>query len=229
MTDVFIGLASALWLGILTSISPCPLASNVAAVSFLSNKITHPALVFISGVAYTIGRMVAYVLLSWIIINSFLSLPQAAQFLQRYTGKALGPLFIITGFILLDIISFRLPKLKLPARHHNKLVESGVPGAFLLGFILALAFCPISAALYFGSLLPLTVNSKNGMFMPFIYGIGTGLPVLIFAFAIALGVKSLSHWFDRVKGFEYYTRKITGVIFILVGLYYTGIYILRLF
>ena len=229
MTDVFIGLASALWLGILTSISPCPLASNVAAVSFLSNKITHPALVFISGVAYTIGRMVAYVLLSWIIISSFLSLPQAAQFLQRYTGKALGPLFIITGFILLDIISFRLPKLKLPARHHNKLVESGVPGAFLLGFILALAFCPISAALYFGSLLPLTVNSKNGMFMPFIYGIGTGLPVLIFAFAIALGVKSLSHWFDRVKGFEYYTRKITGVIFILVGLYYTGIYILGLF
>lgn len=229
MTDVFIGLASALWLGILTSISPCPLASNVAAVSFLSNKITHPALVFISGVAYTIGRMVAYVLLSWIIISSFLSLPQAAQFLQRYTGKALGPLFIITGFILLDIISFRLPKLKLSARHHNKLVESGVPGAFLLGFILALAFCPISAALYFGSLLPLTVNSKNGMFMPFIYGIGTGLPVLIFAFAIALGVKSLSHWFDRVKGFEYYTRKITGVIFILVGLYYTGIYILRLF
>ncbi len=229
MTDVFIGLASALWLGILTSISPCPLASNVAAVSFLSNKITHPALVFISGVAYTIGRMVAYVLLSWIIINSFLSLPQAAQFLQRYTGKALGPLFIITGFILLDIISFSLPKLKLSARHHNKLVESGVPGAFLLGFILALAFCPISAALYFGSLLPLTANSKNGMFMPFIYGIGTGLPVLIFAFAIALGVKSLNHWFDRVKGFEYYTRKITGVVFILVGLYYTGIYILRLF
>jgi len=161
MTDVFIGLASALWLGILTSISPCPLASNVAAVSFLSNKITHPALVFISGVAYTIGRMVAYVLLSWIIISSFLSLPQAAQFLQRYTGKALGPLFIITGFILLDIISFRLPKLKLPARHHNKLVESGVPGAFLLGFILALAFCPISAALYFGSLLPLTVTVKT--------------------------------------------------------------------
>jgi cytochrome c-type biogenesis protein len=229
MTDVFIGLASALWLGILTSISPCPLASNIAAVSFLSNKITHPALVFISGVAYTIGRMVAYVLLSWIIISSFLSLPQAAQFLQRYTSKALGPLFIITGFILLDIISFRLPKLKLSARHHNKLVESGVPGAFLLGFILALAFCPISAALYFGSLLPLTANSKNGMFMPFIYGIGTGLPVLIFAFAIALGVKSLSHWFDRVKGFEYYTRKITGVVFILVGLYYTGIYILGLF
>lgn len=229
MTDVFIGLASALWLGILTSISPCPLASNIAAISFLSNKITHPALVFISGAAYTIGRMAAYVLLGWIIISSFLSLPQAAQFLQRYAGKVLGPLFIIIGFILLDIISFRLPKLKLPARHHNKLLESGAPGAFLLGFILALAFCPISAALYFGSLLPLTVNSKNGMFMPFIYGIGTGLPVLIFAFAIALGVKSLSRWFDRVKGFEYYTRKITGVVFILVGLYYTGIYILKLF
>jgi len=229
MTDVFIGFASALWLGILTSISPCPLASNVAAISFLSKKIAHPALVLISGMAYTLGRMVAYAVLGWIIISSLLSVPQVAQFLQKYMGKALGPLLILTGLILLEIISIRLPGLSLSQKHHTKLAESGAPGAFLLGFIFALAFCPISAALYFGSLIPLAINSKSGIVLPFIYGIGTGLPVLVFAVAIALGVTSLSRWFNRITRLEYYTRKITGVVFILVGLYYTGIYIFRLF
>jgi len=229
MTDILIGLGSALWLGILTSISPCPLVSNIAAVSFLSKKIAHPALVFISGLAYTLGRMVSYAALGWIIINSLLSVPQVAQFLQKYMGKALGPLLIITGLILLEIITLRLPGIALSEKHHHKLMESGAPGAFLLGFIFALAFCPISAALFFGSLIPLALNSKAGTLLPFVYGVGTGLPVLIFAVAIALGVTSLSHWFHRITKLEYYTRRITGGIFVIVGLYYTGIYILRLF
>lgn len=229
MMEMLISFGSALWLGILTSISPCPLASNIAAVSFLSKKIAHPALVFISGLAYTLGRMVSYAALGWIIINSLLSVPQVAQFLQKYMGKALGPLLIIAGLILLEIITLRLPGIALSEKHHNKLVESGAPGAFLLGFIFALAFCPISAALFFGSLIPLALNSKAGTLLPFVYGVGTGLPVLVFAVVIALGVTSLSQWFHRITKLEYYTRRITGVIFILVGLYYSGIYILKLF
>ncbi|MBU0605853.1 MAG: sulfite exporter TauE/SafE family protein [Candidatus Omnitrophica bacterium] len=229
MTEILISFVSALWLGILTSISPCPLASNVAAISFLSKKVTHPALVFISGLAYTLGRMASYALLGWIIISSLLSVPQVAQFLQKYMGKALGPILILTGLILLEIITIRLPGLSLSQKRHNKLAESGAPGAFLLGFIFALAFCPISAALFFGSLIPLAITNKSGIVLPFIYGIGTGLPVLLFSVAIALGMRSLSHWFHRITRLEYYTRKITGVVFILVGLYYTGIYVLKLF
>ncbi|MCX5716041.1 MAG: aromatic aminobenezylarsenical efflux permease ArsG family transporter [Candidatus Omnitrophica bacterium] len=229
MTEIFIGFASALWLGVLTSISPCPLASNVAAISFLSKKITHPFLVFISGLAYTLGRMTSYAILGWIIINSLLSVPQVAQFLQKYMGKALGPLLILTGIILLEIITIRLPGVSLSQKHHTRLAESGAPGAFLLGFIFALAFCPISAALFFGSLIPLAHNSKVGTLLPFVYGVGTGLPVLLFAVAIALGVTSLSRWFRKITKLEYYTRRITGVIFIIVGLYYTGIYIFKLF
>ena len=224
MTEILIGFVSALWLGILTSISPCPLASNVAAISFLSKKITHPALVFISGLAYTLGRMVSYAILGWIIISSLLSVPQVAQFLQKYMGKALGPLLILTGLILLEIITIRLPGLLLSQKHHNKLAESGALGAFLLGFIFALAFCPISAALYFGSLIPLAINSKSGIVLLFIYGIGTGLPVLVFAVAIALGVTSLSRWFNRLSRLEYYMRKITAIIFIIVGIYYILVY-----
>jgi len=227
--EILLGFGSALWLGILTSLSPCPLATNVAAISFLAKKITHPFFVLLSGIAYTVGRMATYAILGFILINSILSIPQVAQFLQKYMVKALGPILIITGLILLDVIKINLPGLSLSQKHHNKLVEAGVPGAFLLGAIFALAFCPVSAALFFGSLIPLALNHRLGTTLPFVYGIGTGLPVLVFAVAIALGVTSLSHWFHKITRLEYYTRKITGVIFIIVGLYYTRIYILRLF
>jgi cytochrome c biogenesis protein CcdA len=229
MESIFAGFLTALWLGILTSISPCPLASNIAAVSFLSKKITRPALVFISGIAYTLGRMASYAVLGWMIISSLLSVPAVAQFLQKYMGYALGPLLIIAGLFLLEVVTIRLPGISISEKHHNKLAESGAPGAFVLGLIFALAFCPVSAALFFGSLIPLALNSQFSTLFPFIYGLGTGLPVLIFAMAIALGATSLNHWYQKIAKFEYYTRRITGGIFVVVGLYYVGIYILKLF
>jgi cytochrome c-type biogenesis protein len=227
MDPFWVGWFSALWLGVLTSISPCPLASNIAAVSFLSKKIAHPAAVFVSGLAYTLGRMVSYAVVGWGIIHSLVSVPEIAMFLQKYTGKALGPVLIVTGLILLEVLVFRLPGFSLSKKHQGKLAESGAPGAFLLGFIFALAFCPVSAALFFGSLIPLALNHQTGGLLPFVYGIGTGLPVLAFAVAIALGVKSLSHWFHKLTKIELYTRKITGAIFITAGLYYVWAYWLQ--
>lgn len=229
MDGIWVGIFSAMWLGILTSISPCPLASNIAAVSFIAKRITRPVSVFISGLTYTLGRMVAYAVLGWIIIHSLLSVPQIAQFLQKYTGKALGPVLIITGLVLLRIIKIRFPKATLSEKQQNKFVESGAIGAFVLGFIFALAFCPISAALFFGSLIPLALNSKSGALLPFIYGIGTGLPVFLFAIAIAFGITAISRWFHRIAKLELYARSITGVIFIVAGLYYISIYLLKLF
>lgn len=228
MTELLISFGSALWLGILTSISPCPLATNVAAISFIAKKISRPALVLVSGMAYTAGRMISYAALGIIIVNSLLSVPQAAQFLQKYMNRAIGPLLVITGLVLLEIVKLKVPGLSLSQKDQNKLVDAGISGAFLLGIVFALAFCPVSAALFFGSLIPIAINGNCGVMLPFIYGIGTGLPVLVFAFAIALGVSSLSRWFNRVSRIEYYMRKITGIIFILSGLYYIRIYLLKI-
>ena len=126
----------------------------------------------------------------------------------------------MTGLLLLEVVQFNLPSISLSHQHQNKLVAAGAPGAFALGLFFALAFCPVSAALFFGSLIPLALNHPAGSMLSFIYGIGTGLPVLAFAVAIALGVKSLSHWFRKITRAELYTRKITGATFILAGLYY---------
>ena len=224
MNSAWIAFLSAFWLGILTAISPCPLATNVVAISFLAKKIVHPKTVFLSGLFYTLGRMFSYAGLGFIIISSFLSVPAAANFLQKYMNKAFGPILILTGLFLLEIIKFKTPAFSLSEKHQNKLAGSGVAGAFILGLIFALVFCPVSAALFFGSLIPLALKSELGVTLPFIYGIATGLPVLLFAFVIALGITSLSRWINRLSRLEYYMRKITAIIFIIVGIYYILVY-----
>ena len=226
MVEIVLACASALWFGILTSISPCPLATNIAALSFLSKKINHPKLVLWSSTAYILGRMFTYAILGIIIIASLVSVPVAANFLQKYINKALGPILIIAGLFLLDIIRINIASFSLSQQRQNALAESGVKGAFLLGALFALSFCPIAAALFFGSLIPLALKSNVGIVLPFVYGLGTGIPVVIFAVGITLGIQSFSHWFHKVTKFEGYTRKITGIIFILVGLYFSWYYII---
>jgi cytochrome c-type biogenesis protein len=227
MDNILIGAVSALWLGILTSISPCPLATNVAAISFLARKITHPRIVFFSGIAYTAGRMISYALLGLIITSSLLSVPILANWLQKYINKIFGFILIFTGLFLLDIIKFNIKRLTLSIKQQDKLAGAGTGGAFALGMFFALVFCPVSAALFFGSLIPLALKYNPATLFPLIYGIGTGLPVLLFAFLITLGISSLSHWLKWMSRIEYIMRKATGIIFILTGIYYLWIYLFK--
>ena len=225
MIEVFIAVGSALWLGILTSISPCPLATNIAAVSFLSKKINHPKAVLRAGSAYILGRMAAYAFLGIAIIASLVSIPSVANFLQKYMNRAVGPILLVVGLFLLDVIRLNLSGFSLSREKQESLANSGAKGAFLLGAIFALSFCPISAALFFGSLIPLAFNSRVGIILPVFYGVGTGLPVMVFALGIALGASSASRWFRKAALLEKYTRKVTGIIFVLVGLYFIWGYI----
>ena len=211
---------TALWLGILTSISPCPLASNIAAISFLSKKIARPRSVLLSGLFYTFGRIISYAAVGSIIIASLISIPNAANFLQKYMNRALGPILIIVGLFLLDVIKFNIPGLSFSEDKKKGLARAGLKGSFALGAIFALSFCPISAALFFGSLIPLSLNNSYGMLLPFIYGIGTALPVVLFAVAVSYGAKTIGTWFNKLSQFERYARKTTAIIFILAGLYY---------
>jgi cytochrome c biogenesis protein CcdA len=211
---------SALWLGILTSISPCPLASNIAAVSLILKKADHTRYVFTSGILYTLGRVIGYTVLGVLITFSLLSIPQTSFFLQSYMNKVLGPILIIAGFFLLELFQFTIPGLSISDKVANRFKDLGVLGALPLGVLFALSFCPVSAALFFGSLIPLSLKNDSGVILPFVYGVGTGLPVLAFALLIAIGVKNIGNIFNKVTLIEYWTRRVTGIIFILVGIYY---------
>ena len=224
----FLVVSSAIWLGILTSVSPCPLATNIAAVSFISRRITQRNTVFLSGILYTLGRSLTYIVIGVLIVKTLVDVPILSDFLQRYVNKILGMVLILTGMVLLDLL--RIP-LSLPSLSENaakKLIERGVFGSLLLGILFALAFCPVSAALFFGGLIPIAVTAKSGIGLPLIYGIGTGLPVLLFAFLTAAGAGYINNLYQRITKIEFYTKKATGIIFILVGIYYALAYIFEI-
>jgi cytochrome c-type biogenesis protein len=229
MTNLVVAAATALWLGILTSISPCPLATNVAAVSYVGRSVATPWKVLFSGLLYTAGRMVVYAGLGVILVGSLLSAPKVSLFLQTSMNEILGPILIVVGMILIELIRINVPGFGAGKRLGRWVDALGPGGAFLLGAAFALSFCPVSAALFFGSLIPIAVASRSDLIVPCAYGAATGAPVLVLAALIAAGAKRIDPIFSRIVRYEAWMRRATGIVFILVGIYYCLVYIFRVF
>ncbi len=218
MTDSsIIGVATAFWLGVLTSISPCPLTTNIAAVSFVGKRVDSAAKVFLAGLSYTIGRATAYAVLGAIVVAGILSIPGVSFFLQKNMHKFLGPVLIISGILMLGIIPLKAGISFDVMRIQGRAGKMGMLSSFLLGALFALAFCPVSAAIFFGSLIPLSIKHSSEIVFPAIYGVGTGLPVLVFAVVIALGAGSLGKLFDAMAKVELWARRVTAAVFIGIG------------
>jgi len=214
---------TAVWLGVLTSISPCPLASNMAALSYLGKEFDTSGSTLISGGSYTLGRVAAYVGVSAVVVAGLLSISSLSYFLQVWTNRLLGPLLIFLALVLLDRIT--LPSLNIASgQRFERFARGGSSGAAALGFLFALSFCPISAALFFGSLIPLAVKQESSLLIPALFGIGTAAPVAFFAVMIAFGARSLAGTYDRISMFSLWAKRVTAVVFILAGLYYVLTY-----
>ncbi len=210
---------SALLLGLMTAISPCPLAMNITAIGFISKDIKSRKIVFYKGLAYTLGRAFSYTALGIIIFLGAGQLKIRPLF-EGWGEKLVGPLLILIGIIMLDIIKIKFPGFSKLTAGMEESARKGYWNAFLLGVVFALAFCPYSGVLYFMMLIPMTVASASGLYLPIIYAIGTGLPVIIFAFILAYAVGSLGGFYHRIKTFELWFRRIVAALFILVGVYY---------
>jgi cytochrome c-type biogenesis protein len=212
-------LLTAAWLGILTAISPCPLATNVAAVSYLGRHAAHPTRSLLGGLAYVIGRTTCYTALAALLSYGILRAASASETFNNIVGLLIGPVLMIAGAMVLRII----PAPSFGAANSawtEKLGRRGdVAGGFVLGVVFALSFCPSSAALFFGSLLPVAAKSNSVLLVPMTYGIATGLPVLVFAIMIATGGHGLGKAFDRLAAIQNALRIITGLLLIGIGLY----------
>ena len=224
--NLSIPVLSALLLGLITAISPCPLATNIAAIGYVSRRVTERRYAVITGVLYTLGRMFSYSVIGIIIIVAGLEIPGVASFLQDFGDRALGPILIVVGVIMLiaDRISLDLGGGRLSALG-AKVAGWGMLGGFLLGVLFALAFCPYSAALFFGVLIPLSLKSAGGVALPAVYAIGTGLPVLVFGVLISLSVARVSAWLNAVTRAERIIRVAASIIFIGVGIYLVVLWI----
>jgi cytochrome c biogenesis protein CcdA len=210
---------TALLLGLMTAISPCPLATNITAIGFISRDIGNRNRVFINGLLYTLGRAITYTSIALIIFFGADQL-KFGGFFQRYGEKIIGPLLILIGVFMLDIIRINFPGFsKLTSSMQNK-KKWGYLDAVLLGLVFALAFCPYSGVLYFGMLVPLTVTSASGLYLPVIFAVATGIPVIIIAWVLAYTVSGIGNVYNKIKSFEIWFRRTIAVLFIIVGIYY---------
>ncbi len=217
MTWGWLEIGSALWLGILTSISPCPLATNIAAISYVGRRVEKTRLVLLAGLLYTFGRTFAYVGVAVLVTRSMQMIPGVSLFLQKYMNLAVGPLLVVVGVMLLGIFSFSFGG-SLGSNLQGRVDRMGVWGAGLLGIVFALAFCPVSAGLFFGALIPLAIKS-NAVLMSTLYGIGTAVPVIGFSLLLAFAAHLIGAAFKKLTAIELWVRRATAVVMILIGIY----------
>jgi len=217
---------SALFLGLLAAISPCTMATNIAAVAYVSRRVTDRRYAVMTAALYTLGRMISYSVLGILIIMAGLEIPGLASFLQDFGEEILGPLLIIVGLIMLNInrVSFSLGGGKLSSIG-GKVADLGMIGGLLLGILFALAFCPYSAVLFFGVLIPLALKTTGGVTLPAVFAIGTGLPVLVFGMLLSIGVSRVSTWLNALTRAEKIIRVVVSIIFIGIGIYYVVLWI----
>jgi cytochrome c-type biogenesis protein len=213
---------AALWLGVLTSISPCPLASNVAAVFYITGGHAGAAgeRAVWRGLAYSLGRMCTYTVLAGLLAWQALSIPVVANFLQEHMNRVAGPVLILAGAVILNWLN--LPSFGLSSGEGAKRLaeHGGILGAGLLGILFALSFCPVSAALFFGSLIPLAIDRHSPVALPLLYGFGTAVPVVVIAITLAMGLDITGRLLALTAAFEKWARRITGVVFLGAGSYY---------
>lgn len=212
---------TAFLIGILAAISPCPLATNITAIAYISKDIKTPKHTLLNGLFYTLGRAVSYTLLAALIYFGFSSFNIASLF-QGWGDKVLGPVLVFLGLIMFDAIklNFKTKNDKIE-QLKKELATKGYLGSFLLGCLFALAFCPYSGVLFFGVLIPLILKSKEALLLPSLFAFGTGLPVILFSFLIAFSIQKMSKVFTIVGRIENIIRYLVALIFIIVGIYYT--------
>ena len=219
MNPLLVDMGLALWFGILTSISPCPLATNITAISFIGRKVGRAGYVFSAGMLYMFGRMLTYSILGAMLVSSVGLISPVAMFLQTYMVYLLGPGLILFGVVLLDVVKLSFGGGLMNDLLQARIERAGIWGAGLMGIIFALSFCPISAGLFFGSLFGLAMQRGSVVILPSLYGIGTALPVLILAFLLAFSANRIGNAFHKLSAFERWARRVTAVIMILAGLY----------
>ena len=215
-------------LGLLTAVSPCPLATNITAIGFIGKDIENRHRIFINGLLYTLGRILTYTVLGFILIpilREGASMFAVQKAVSQYGEILIAPLLIVIGIYMLDLIKLNIPKISINGEYVKKRTK-GSWGALSLGILFSLAFCPSSGIFFFGMLIPLSAAEAGGYLLPVVFAIATGLPVILVAWVLAYSVAGLGKFYNRIQVFEKWFRKIVAILFIAVGIYYAVIFYL---
>jgi cytochrome c biogenesis protein CcdA len=217
-----IAIIAAFFIGLMTAISPCPLATNITAIAYISKNLGNKRRTLSIGLSYAFGRAFTYVIIASLIVWMGLGVQGISLPLQKYGNMLIGPLLIILGILLFGVIKISFFKgLGIMERLKKNLSNKGILGGFLLGAVFALAFCPFSAVLFFGMLIPLAIATGDGIIIPSVFSIATALPVIILSLLLVHSVSKLGNVMNKIQTFEKWMRRSVAIIFIVVGAYYT--------
>ena len=214
---------TAFLLGLITAISPCPLATNVAAIGYIGKEMENRKWIFINGLLYTFGRILAYTILGIVVISIIregASIFGVQKFVAKYGEMIIGPALLLIGLYMLFGHKLRLPSFGFSGKGGEKIAKNGSWGAFLLGVLFAMAFCPSSGIFYFGMLIPMSATATGGYFLPIIYAIATSLPVIIIAWVLAFGANQIGAVYGKIQMVQRWLNLIVGVLFVAIGVYY---------
>ncbi len=210
-------------LGLLTAISPCPLATNIAAIGFISKNIEDRKAIFMRGIYYTVGRVLAYTVLGIILISILkegASMFGIQKAISKWGELLIGPVLLIIGLFMLFGHKLNLPKFGFDGSNSEKLAGKGSWGALLLGVLFAMAFCPSSGIFYFGMLIPMSVTATVGWLLPVLFAVATALPVLVVAWILAFSVEKVGEVYGKIQTVQKWLNIVVGAIFVIVGIYY---------
>jgi cytochrome c-type biogenesis protein len=209
----------ALILGLLTAISPCQLASNITAIAYISKDIIYKKRIFTNGLFYALGNAIGYSSLGLILFFGA-SKFHVSKILVSNGKIIMSILLICIGILMLDLIKLKFPAFgKLTDKIQNSQTHANKLNAALLGFFFAITFCPYNALLFFGMLIPLTITSVFGLYLPLVYSVSSGLPVIIIAYLLAFSISGIGNFYNKIRIFQKWFNRIVAIIFIAVGLY----------
>jgi sulfite exporter TauE/SafE len=225
MAESPVPVIAAFFLGLMTAISPCPLATNITAIAFISKKIDNRRHTLFTGCIYTLGRMAAYIAVASAFVFFGMNIQFVALGLQHYGERLLGPFLVLCGIYLLDLLHFeQLPGGDRLSRYtsglSSRLAGKGYPGAFLLGIVFAMSFCPFSAVLFFAMLIPLALGAGDPVIIPAVFALATGVPVIGISYLLVQGIGKCTGIVRHVQDLEPWIRRAVAVVFIAVGVYY---------
>ncbi len=224
--------ALAFTLGLWTAVQPCPMTANVAAVVWLGRRAESVRGGVLAALLFVAGQTIAYVSLSWLVLGGIAASWRLSAFLQQHVNEFLGPAWIIAGMVLLGLIEFRLPRFPSPLPpgegqgvRADSCATRGVPkisswSALPLGIVLAMAFCPVTAVLFFVNLVTIARSGSSHVVYPLVYAIGASLPVAGLALLLGTGSRWLGTAFDSAQRMHWWLNRAAGVVLLAVGVYY---------
>lgn len=216
-------------LGLLTAISPCQLASNITAIAYISKDISNKRRVFFNGIFYVLGNITGYSSLG-IILFFGVSKFHVSKILVSYGKIIMGVLLIVIGAVMLDVIRLNIPVIgRLSDKIQNRQTHATKLNAALMGFFFAITFCPYNAVLFFGMLIPLTISSVYGLYLPLVYSLTSGFPVIVIAYLTAYSISGIGNFYNKMRIFQKWFNRIVAVIFIIAGIYFLYVFFIRFF